>query len=197
MRKRILAGLAALAAVIGTVAVPTSAQADEWGPVVHPGVLFYTDNSTVTYCYTQGFNSFRAVADEGMRILDATTDLTSQLPGTPEFCEFDQTDAWWWSVDFPGSTRGRTTCHLVAPWDGTICQGHDIQMDFPQLDIGSNDPEDRLKTAVHELGHFLGLQHDTPDGAGSAMISGEIPNTNIQYRRWSSHHINQHLNVRY
>lgn len=196
-RRKALACMAALATLVAVVAVPTQAQADEWGPVVAPGVLFYTDNSTLTYCFTEGFDNFQAVGNYAMSVLDSTTDITSQFPTTPEFCEFSQTDVWWWSSNLPAGVRGRTTCQLVAPWDGTICQGHEVFMDFAELDIGSLDWEDRRKTACHELGHVVGLQHNTANATGSCLINGEIPNANLQFRRYSAHHINSHINVRY
>jgi hypothetical protein len=48
----------------------------------------------------------------------------------------------------------------------------------------------RRKTAVHELGHSVGLGHDTI----SAMITGSV-STALQWRRCRSHdigHINSH-----
>lgn len=197
VRRRRGIGLAALAAFVSIIAVPARAQADEWGPVVAPDVLFYTDNSTLTYCFTQGFDPFRAVGDYAMSTIDSTTDLVSQFPTTPQNCEFRETDIWWLNFNLPAGVRGRAVCQWVASWDDTLCKSDDLQIDIAEIDIGNFDWEDRRKTACHELGHAVGLQHGTSSGAGSCMILGEIPNTNLQYRRYSSHHINSHINVRY
>jgi len=165
------------------IAIPTSAEAD----VVPCPSLRLADNEIHTYFYTTGFNSFRAVADYAMDTLDSTTDMVSQLPETPEFCEFRQTDVWWWSTNLAAGVRGQMSC---AGWyTNGRCWSYDIDLDFTELDQSSLDWEDRQKTACHELGHTLSISHNTTDGAGSCMISGEIPNANLQYRRYSSHHI--------
>jgi hypothetical protein len=65
-------------------------------------------------------------------------------------------------------------------------------LDYPQLDVGINDWYDRRKTAVHEVGHSVGLGHD----AISAMISGEVPSIALVWRRYSPHDIG-HLNANY
>ena len=78
-----------------------------------------------------------------------------------------------------------------------ICIASDIELDFAELDDGPNDTsdddwEDRRKTAVHEVGHSIGLGHDTI----STMRQGEIPDTSLTWRRYSGHDIT-HINDEY
>jgi hypothetical protein len=150
----------------------------------------FADNGTHTYCYTSGFTTDRTVASYAMSVLDITTDMTDLFPTTPEFCTFRETDVWWWEMNLPDNIRGQRECEWESP--AGICKSSDLRMDFAELDEGDNDWYDRRKTAVHELGHSVGLGHDTI----SAMRSGEIPDTSLTWRRYSTHDI-AHINARY
>jgi hypothetical protein len=150
----------------------------------------FADNGTHTYCYTSGFTTDRTVASYAMSVLDITTDMTDLFPTTPEFCTFRETDVWWWEMNLPDNIRGQRECEWESP--AGICKSSDLRMDFAELDEGDNDWYDRRKTAVHELGHSVGLGHDTI----SAMRSGEIPDTSLTWRRYSPHDI-AHINARY
>lgn len=145
------------------------------------------DSSLHTFCTTSGFTTDRTVATYAMSVLDTTTDMTiSDLGG----CSASTTDVWWWEQDLPGTLRGERSCFSHS--SPGVCDSSDVKVDYAQLDIGSNDSEDRRKTSVHELGHSVGLGHDTI----SAMISGEIPSTALQWRRYSAHDL-AHLNAQY
>ena len=58
--------------------------------------------------------------------------------------------------------------------------------------IDVDDWEDRRKTAVHEVGHSVGLGHDTI----SAMKQGEIPDSSLTWRTFSADDIT-HINDEY
>jgi hypothetical protein len=150
----------------------------------------FADNGTHTYCYTSGFTTDRTVASYAMSVLGSTTDMNDLFPTTPQFCSFRETDVWWWEMNLPGNLRGQRTCEWESP--ASICKSSDLRMDFAELDLGDDDWYDRRKTAVHELGHSVGLGHDTI----SAMRSGEIPDTSLTWRRYSAHDIS-HINARY
>jgi hypothetical protein len=143
------------------------------------------DNGVHTYCYTSGFTTDASVGGYAMAVLGNTTDMDDLFPIDPPFCgDFEETDVWWWESDEPAGTRGVRDCRDSPPVNG-ICTSSDAFLDFAELDIGTNDWEDRRKTAVHELGHSIGLGHDTV----SAMISGEIPDTSLTWRTYSAHDI--------
>ena len=178
--------LAALFAVTA-LAVPAVASAN---PFPNNGDSTVADNGTHTYCYTSAFTTDPTVASYAMDVLDSTTDMTSLFPATPATCAYMETDVWFWEDDQPAGVRGMRDCWLESP--NGICTSSDVHLDYGQLDIGNNDWEDRRKTAVHEVGHSIGLGHDTI----SAMISGEIPDTSLTWRRYSTHDIG-HINAAY
>jgi hypothetical protein len=190
VRRKASTSLVVAGVLAAVVATPTPARADQFPG---PG-LRLADNSTHTYCFTPGFTNFRDVGTYAMNVLDTTTDMVSQFPTTPEFCEAAQTDVWWFASNLEPGVRGRISC--TGFYTNGRCWSFNVQLDFAELDVGDLDWEDRRKTAVHEIGHTVGLSHNTADGANSAMISGEVPNAGIQFRRYSQHHIN-HINASY
>lgn len=182
----------AVASIVAAVVV-MSAYAN---PFPNNGDLRVVGNATHTYCYTTGFTTDASVADYAMAVLGNTTDMTELLPIDPLNCgAFRETDVWWWEEDIvtPG-VRGTRSCALDL--SATICGSSDLTLDYAQLDVGSFDPEDRRKTAVHELGHSIGLGHDDPAAPLSAMMSGQVPDASLQWRTYSAHDIT-HINAQY
>lgn len=173
------------AMVIGT---QTAAQAN---PFPNNGDSTFADNGLHTYCYTSGFTTDPSVASYAMDVLGDTTDMEDHFPTTPATCTYMETDVWWFESDLPASTRGVRDCWLESP--NGICTSSDIDLDYAQLDLGGTLIwEDRRKTAVHEVGHSVGLGHD----ASSTMMSGPVPDASVTYRRYSAHDI-AHINGRY
>ena len=85
-----------------------------------------------------------------------------------------------------GTDRGVRDCWLESP-TGT-CTSSDIKLDFGQIDTGTGDVwEDRRKTAVHEVGHSVGLGHDTI----SAMKNGRDPGqlADLAHVQRARHHL--------
>ncbi len=160
---------------------PTTATADTFADNHHQGLA---DSSIHTFCFIL-FEGDQNVATYAMSVLDSTTDMSdSQIAN----CEME-TDVYWQDIDLAGSLRGQYQCIF---YNDTMCDSADVRLDWDELDKGSNDWEDRRKTAVHEIGHSVGTNHDSV----SAMITGEIPNTDIEWRRYSTHDIN-HINDNY
>lgn len=175
-----------VAAVAGALlAVPAgTAQANPFPNNYDSAVA---DSSLHVFCTTSGFTTDRTIATYAMDVLDSTTDMFDSDSGS---CSSSSDDVWWWETNLPGTLRGQRTCFSHS--SPGVCDSSDIDLDIAQLDVGSNDWYDRRKTSVHELGHSVGLGHDSI----SAMISGEIPSTALQWRRYSAHDIG-HINAQY
>lgn len=159
----------------------TIAAADTFPDNHHQGLA---DSSIHAFCFIL-FEGDQNVATYAMSVLNSTTDMSDLKIDT---CEME-TDIYWQDLDLPGSVRGQYQCIIYTD---TMCNSADVKLDWEELDKGSNDWEDRRKTAVHEIGHSVGTNHDSV----SAMISGEIPSTDIKWRRFSPHDIN-HINDNY
>jgi hypothetical protein len=81
------------------------------------------------------------------------------------------------------------------PGPGGICYHGQIILDPTEIDKGTDDDADRKKTACHEVGHSVGLQHG--DNKLDCMIIGEIPAPTGQWKTFGTHHINDHINATY
>jgi hypothetical protein len=189
MTRRIPKAVGLVACVVTTLIVTQSlARAN---PFPNNDDSTFADNGLHTYCYTSGFTTDASVGSYAMSVLGNTTDMDDHFPIDPPFCSFDETDIWWWEADLmPNNRRGQRSCFLESP--NGICTSSDIFLDYDRLDLGDDDWEDRRKTAVHEVGHSIGLGHDNT----SAMISGAIPDTSLTWRTYSAHDI-AHINGQY
>jgi hypothetical protein len=190
MAKRIPKAIGLMACVVTTlIATQSPAHAN---PFPNNTDSTVADNGLHTYCYTSGFTTDASVASYAMSVLGNTTDMDDQFPIDPPFCQFMETDVWWFETDLTGTDRGVRDCWIESP-TGT-CTSSDIKLDFAQIDTGAGGVwEDRRKTAVHEVGHSVGLGHDTI----SAMRQGEIPDNSLTWRTYSAHDITFHINDEY
>lgn len=146
------------------------------------------DSSHHNYCYTSSLSSSsrRAVADYAMfNSLANPTDMSASLVSCTS-----TTDIWWYDGNLSGSNRGLRTCANAI--SSSVCNRSNVTLDFAQLDIGSNDWEDRRKTSCHEAGHSVGLDHDST----GCMVTGEVPSTALSWRRYNSHDTG-HINAQY
>ena len=190
MRRKVLWAAAFAVSVTGVVLVPQTASATPF-PETWLG-----DNSTHTYCETAGFpTSPESLADYSMAVLDDTTDLTVVDHGT---CADPVTDIWWVAEDIlePG-VRGFAQCMQFKTAER--CERNEIHIDFAEIDQPPGTPLlDRRKTGVHEVGHTVGLGHhaDHLTVHRDAMMSGDIPDSGENWRRYGAHDI-EHLNANY
>lgn len=163
-RARRLAVTAVLA-LTGALIAPGTAQAAP----VFPEVLM-ADGNVHTYCLTAGFTTSPNLAHNAMNVLGNTTDFTVRQDAS---C-LAGTDVQWIQLDLPGTRRGEEQCMDVV---NGRCSTADVRIDFPEIDEGESDAQDREKTAVHELGHSVGLGHhaDPPTAQHECtMRSGDI-----------------------
>jgi hypothetical protein len=184
--RRLGAGLLAVVAVSAGL-VFTSATASA---TTYPEVTPLPDSSLHTYCFTAGFSSSPdpSVGHYAMQVLDSQTDFTISDLGA---CSDNNTDVWWFSLNLAAGIRGQYQCMLTA---AGRCNRADVRIDFAEIDAGDFDWEDRRKTAVHEVGHSVGLGHHSPAAHNCTMISGEIPDTSLQWRRYHAHDVD-HINA--
>lgn len=178
-----------VALTVATTIRSPSAGADPFGGGP-PDQGYQADSTTHTYCYGAGFNTdLRDEADYVMSTLDTTTDMSDAFLT----CAPTSTDAQFFDANLPSGVRGRYTCTVLSGND--ICLAAELTVDPAQINIGDSDYYDRLKTFCHELGHSVGLQHGATKT--DCMINGEIPDVGIQWRRYSTHHIDDHINPTY
>lgn len=140
-----------------------------------------------TFCYDSSFTTDTSIATYSMgTVLDNTTDMFDAYSTS---C-LNATDVWFVEADLAPGVRGSRTCVVAA--SSSVCDRSNVTLDIVELDIGSWDWYDRRKTAIHEVGHSVGLNHDSI----SSMVSGEVPSTALVWRRYSSHDIS-HINTQY
>lgn len=104
-------------------------------------------------------------------------------------------DVKWLDANLPDGYRGQYEC-ISLNTSTLICTASKVTLDPDELNIGTGDHEDKQKTACHEVGHSVGLQHG--DTKPDCMRNGEIPDLSVQWRRYGSgHHIPDHINPTY
>lgn len=165
------------------------AWADPFG-TDNDGVGPFADTYLHTYCWDVNFNEgLKDNATAAMnKALDAQTVMVDQYEVN---CD-GETDIRWFDATLDGNVRGTYRCVTYAA--SGICAAAYIHLDPLELNEGANDEYDTTKTACHEVGHSVGLQHG--DAKSDCMRNGEIPDTSVQWRRYSSHHV-EHIDGYY
>lgn len=172
-----------IVAFAATLAAPTAAHATPYPETWLP------DNRTHAFCFSSSFNTTaeRDVAYWAMDRLGEPTDMISKV----EACA-SGTDLYWYAVNLGPGLRGEAQC--MRSLDNGRCDTADIRMDFAELNSGGDDWYDQRKTAVHEIGHTVGLGHHSPSAHACAMVSGEVPSRDMKWRTFHSHDI-AHINA--
>jgi hypothetical protein len=185
-----------LLALLGTaVLTALPATADPWGTnTSNTGA--HPDGGSHTWCWGSGFDTaLRDNVNSSMNnALGGPTDANVAFQSSCNLSGTSETDVVWFDGNLPAGIRGQTFCE---DFDGGNCDQNYITLDPAEINIGSNDEADTTKTACHELGHSVGLTHGSGGGDGTAndcMYSGERPNLNLQYERYSAHH-RGHINA--
>ncbi len=182
----------ALAGLLLAIMIPSTGKADTFGNGP-PDEGYRADTSLHTYCFSSAFDD--ALKDNAKAAMNNA--LAEQTVMTVDLvsCE-STTDVRWRDADLPGGTRGTYACTSPTdPQPGDTCFASTVTLDPAELNEGTNDQEDKTKTACHEVGHSVGLQHG--DNKSDCMINGELPSLDIQWRRYSDHHIFDHINPTY
>lgn len=179
-----LSGLAAAAFLLAAVLLqPAPAHATEYPETWLP------DSKGHAFCLTDSMNTKekRDIAYWAMDRVGDTTDLDTFV----EPCAAG-TDVWWAAKDLGGTLRGWAEC---VTWnsDRGVCDSADVILDLGRLNRGNDDWYDHRKTAVHEVGHTVGLDHHSPGAHDCAMIRGEIPGRDMKWRSFHAHDI-AHIN---
>jgi hypothetical protein len=147
-----------------------------------------------TFCFASGFDA--TLEDEARFAMNTSLDRDTVM--TADFassCD-EWTDVKWNDADLPGDTRGDSMCLDPLGIEGQAkCYAARIRLDPDEINEGSDDAEDRKKTACHEVGHSVGLQHG--DDKSDCMRNGEIPDTTAQWRTFNGHHIGDHIDPAY
>lgn len=169
------------------------AAADEWGdsesnPIDGTGP--HPDGGDHNYCFQPMDDS---AIDNIISSENALNDTTDAMVWFETSCDYNigaETDVVWDTVDLSGDKRGTSYCN---DWDSNEhCDQIYVELDVAKLNEGTNDEMDTTKTACHELGHSVGLTHHS-SGYG-CMILGEVPSTDLQWRRYVAHHKGDHIN---
>lgn len=181
--------IAAVGNLLTASASWSSANFDPWGTNT-PATGAHPDGSSHSYC----FQPMDSGAKENVRnaenfALDDRTDARVVFHRECDYVGGSETDVSWDTVSLPGTTRGKAYCE---DFDNGKCDQFYAELDLAELRKGPHDGGDITKTACHELGHTVGLTHHS-SGYG-CMISGEMPNANVSWRRYVAHH-RAHINA--
>ena len=133
-----------LVACVVTTLIATQSPAHA-NPFPNNGDSAVADNGLHTYCYTSGFTTDASVASYAMSVLGNTTDMDDLFPIGPSFCQFMETDVWWFETNLPAETAA---CAIA----------------------GSSRPQD-----LHLLGHQVGLRPDRQRNRRSSGRTGARP----------------------
>lgn len=153
------------------------------------------DSSPHSYCFDASFDTdLHSAATHAMETaLEQDTQMSAQYHGT---CATGVDVKWYESDIIFEETRGTWGC-VTPPYPdpGDICWAGEIVLDKVKIDVGDDDEADRRKTACHEAGHSVGLEHG--NYKTDCMINGEIPAPTGAWKTYNLHHINDHINPTY
>lgn len=172
------------------------AVADPWGAGPPDGGA-PPDGSAHTYCW--GVQVYGGVNADIFDNVDAAEYNALQGPTVVnvifESCDYSggtETDVVWLTENLPGSDRGSARCE---DYDNGKCDQYYSSLDLAEIAEGPDDELDETKTACHELGHTVGLNHHPSSGDWGCMRSGPS-GTALSWRRYVDHHVD-HINAHF
>lgn len=192
MRKRSVARLipclGLLASVLLGVQVPASA--DLWGQCYNTLYQCKPDSSIHTWCFgstMDGNPNLQDAATYAMQNLEQQTVMTRQSNSPCSAV----TDVNFQSRNLPPGVRGEHECLQLA--SSEVCDANAVRMDGEEIAAQGPPgeiPRNRDKTACHEVGHTVGMEHHDPPYV-DCMISGPVSSGHVTY---SDHHAHYHVN---
>lgn len=169
------------------------AAADQWG-TNDSSTGAHPDEDPHTYCLGSSVvtglkpNIYEAEWD-ALDPTQANVNFHSSctLSGTSE------TDVVWTQSNLVNGVLAQTSCDNFEILSGECDQNY-IKFDFDEVNEGNDDEIDQTITTCHELGHTAGLSHGSTQDDCMENVSTINPPTALKWRRYSSHHINDHIN---
>lgn len=135
------------------------------------------DGSPQTWCETPNFSIYSELQSARSYALDnmvSQTNYARKIAEEHGDCISATDTVWIRDPSLPSGTRGTYECRDFN--DDGYCASAYIRMNPDELSNTLN----RRKTACHELGHSLGLEHH-PDGYGDCMMSGAVSSGHQNY----------------
>ena len=89
---------------------------------------------------------------------------------------------------------GRYVCFDYVDQGANICARSRVQLNEAVIGQYPYRIDGIAKTACHEIGHSVGLQHYNtagilaPNGESDCMRSGQVPSTKATWRSYGTHH---------
>lgn len=169
--------VAALATAFVAATAGTS-YANGFGP--NGGGLLFADNSHHTFTYVDLSPEFNSSMNWArVDALGARTDMTEAYVGRTSDTDVVAHDGF-----YGGTWLGSARCVSQSGTDGDRCQQWEVLLN--QSNFVGRSQDERTKTAVHEVGHTVGLGHSTE--STSPMQQGYF--TIITYSGHDASHIN-------
>ena len=136
------------------------------------------DNWETTYCWSSGFttSALRTAGTAALNNLDAQT---SYYPTFQSSCN-SITDVQWRTFSAP-NLWGQEACQYYNAAEE--CEQSFVYLDAGEMSTGHWSASMMQQAACHELGHSIGLTHNTTD----CMLTGVTPDGTL--RTYSDHHV--------